>query len=275
MAPSSTPKRKPPQRRAAKGKSAAAPQRGVRGYFAETRAPLTAAALTLPLLLLYGVGSLFVPEARNGADLLTSALSLSFTTAGWQGWRPWAWFYGVLVLINLSIVIWLGRRARLSWIIVPPLLVECAIYAVLTGTAADWLTSQMLDAARAHLAASRLSAAAGTEAGVDTWTGLLISAGAGLHEELIFRLAGIGLIARVWLGDNWRIYALPVVLLAFLSSLAFAGVHHLVEPFTWGAMIFRTVAGLVFASLYLARGFAVAAWTHALYDVWILVVLGR
>jgi hypothetical protein len=39
--------------------------------------------------------------------------------------------------------------------------------------------------------------------------------------------------------------------------------------------VFRTVAGVVFASLFLVRGFAVAAWTHALYDVWVIVVLGR
>ena len=240
-------------------------------YLAETRAPLTAAALTLPLLCIYGLGTLMLPGARNGADLLTSSLAMGFAAAGWAGWRPWASFYGALIVVNLGIVVWLSRRARFSRHMLPPLLLECACYAVLTGTTSDWLTDQVLDAARTHLAMTPLATASGS----DPWTGIVISAGAGLHEELVFRLLGIGVVARAWLGTTWRTDTTRVVALALISSLVFAGVHHIAEPFTWGAMVFRTVAGLVFAALYLARGFAVAAWTHALYDVWILVVLAR
>ena len=260
------------------GKSGKKPARGanpgvtaVARYLAETRAPLTAAALTLPLLCIYGLGTLLLPSARNGADLLTSSLAMGFTAIGWIGWRPWAGFYGALILVNLGIVIWLSRRSRISLNMLAPLLLECTCYAVLTGTASDWLTDQVLDAARTHLALIPLA----TSTAVGSLTGLIISAGAGLHEELLFRLVGIGAIARVWLGEDWRMHAGRVVGLALVSSLIFAGVHHIAEPFTWGAMVFRTVAGLVFAALYLARGFAVAAWTHALYDVWILVILAR
>jgi len=240
-------------------------------YLQETRAPLTAAALTLPLLCMYGLGTLALPEARNGADLLTHGLALGFAAAGWPGWQPWAGFYGGLIAINLGMVYWLSQRSRISLNMVPPLLLECAVYAVLTGTAADWLTDQVLHAARTHLAQAEAAGAPH----IGSLTGVIISAGAGLHEELVFRLFGIGVVARAWLGEGWRTKATHVVAIALVSSLLFAGVHHLVEPFTWSAMVFRTVAGLVFASLYLARGFAVAAWTHALYDVWILVVLGQ
>ena len=37
------------------------------------------------------------------------------------------------------------------------------------------------------------------------------------------------------------------------------------------ARVVRLVAGVVLAALYAARGFAVAAWTHALYDVFLLL----
>jgi hypothetical protein len=62
-----------------------------------------------------------------------------------------------------------------------------------------------------------------------------------------------------------------------VSSLIFSGVHHLGsmgEAFTLGAFAFRFFAGVVFAALYQARGFALAAWTHALYDIWVMVFLG-
>ncbi|MCO4760648.1 MAG: CPBP family intramembrane metalloprotease [Myxococcales bacterium] len=252
----------------------------LRVYLHETRTPLTAAALTLPLLVLYGLGSLVLPEARNGADLLTSTLSMAFATAGWVGWRPWGAFYGALLAINVGVLIVLRRRERVSWKMLPPLLVECSLYALLTGIASTWMTDQLLEFARVPASAispwlTVLGATADPSPHVPPITGLVISAGAGLHEELVFRLGCIGLIARASLGPDWRHRAGPVVMLALVSSLVFAGVHHLAEPFSWGAMVFRTVAGLVFASLYLARGFAVAAWTHALYDVWILIVIAR
>ena len=35
---------------------------------------------------------------------------------------------------------------------------------------------------------------------------------------------------------------------------------------------FRMIAGLFFSALYLLRGFGITAWTHALYDVSLLVI---
>jgi hypothetical protein len=44
-----------------------------------------------------------------------------------------------------------------------------------------------------------------------------------------------------------------------------------VDPFAWFSFWYRTIAGLIFAGIYLGRGFAVAAYTHALYDIYILL----
>ena len=46
------------------------------------------------------------------------------------------------------------------------------------------------------------------------------------------------------------------------------------EAFTFAAFVYRTLAGAFFAVIYHARGFAVAAWTHALYDVYVLSLSG-
>ena len=45
------------------------------------------------------------------------------------------------------------------------------------------------------------------------------------------------------------------------------------EPFTWFAFIFRWMAGVFFAWVFVFRGFGVAVGTHAMYDI--LVRLDR
>jgi len=43
------------------------------------------------------------------------------------------------------------------------------------------------------------------------------------------------------------------------------------DAFTVRSFAFRTVAGLFFSGLYVLRGFGITAWTHALYDVAVLL----
>jgi hypothetical protein len=38
------------------------------------------------------------------------------------------------------------------------------------------------------------------------------------------------------------------------------------------SFVYRTIGGLFFSALYVVRGFGITAWTHALYDVLVLVV---
>ena len=42
------------------------------------------------------------------------------------------------------------------------------------------------------------------------------------------------------------------------------------ESFTLFTFAYRSLAGLIFAFLFLFRGFAVAVYTHCLYDVYVL-----
>ena len=103
----------------------------------------------------------------------------------------------------------------------------------------------------------------------------VISAGAGLHEELIFRVLGMGGIGFLLYGITGRRRAWLAALI--LSSLIFSLAHHVGpagEAFTYAAFVYRTLAGVFFALVYQFRGFAVAAWTHALYDVYVFSLHG-
>ena len=99
--------------------------------------------------------------------------------------------------------------------------------------------------------------------------------GAGVYEELLFRLLLVPLLA--WM-LGW-FCAGPGAAMAgavLLSSLLFAAAHYLGpygEHFRSATFLFRTAAGMFFAVLFAYRGFGIAAGTHAGYDL--LVGLGQ
>jgi len=107
------------------------------------------------------------------------------------------------------------------------------------------------------------------------WTRLMVSLGAGIYEELLFRVLLVGALAaaaRALLG--WRPLTAGVAA-TFAGAAIFSAFHYL-GPYgdRWQlySFAFRMVAGLFFSGLYLARGFGITAWTHALYDVLLLVM---
>jgi membrane protease YdiL (CAAX protease family) len=106
------------------------------------------------------------------------------------------------------------------------------------------------------------------------WTQLALSIGAGLYEELLFRVllvGGLALLFRPFFQNPNAAYLLAAILGAALFSL----VHYagpLGDPFELPSFTFRFAFGLALNVLFLWRGFGVAAWTHALYDV--MVVTG-
>lgn len=121
------------------------------------------------------------------------------------------------------------------------------------------------------------------------WTqGVTIALGAGIYEELLFRLlliTGVHFLAvdLARLSDSTG-----NVIAVIVSALAFAFYH---EVFVgggggggvvvgWGAvdmrmLTFYTLAGLYFGSIFLVRGFGVVVAVHALYDVVTIVLLTR
>ena len=237
-------------------------------YLRQTGQPLHATALALPLLVLYGVGVVVLPKAANGADLVSQLLFAALSLLGPGRTLGYFGFYGVLVVGNLWLIGHLRKTSAFSPRWFYAVMAESAVYAVCVGSLASSITSDLT-----HYVG--FIAPLSVTASADPLTGVVMSAGAGLHEELVFRLCGIAGVARLWLGKQWRAPSLRLFGVMLGSSLLFSAAHHIVEPFQFTVFVFRTVAGMLFGALFLLRGFAVAAWTHALYDVWLIVVLGR
>ena len=105
---------------------------------------------------------------------------------------------------------------------------------------------------------------------------ILTFIGAGIYEEVLFRLGlfgGLALVLRA-VRIPWPV---AVLLAAFVAALAFAAAHHVGpygEPRRADYFAFRTAAGLYFTVLFVARGFGIAVGAHAGYDVLVGVVVG-
>jgi membrane protease YdiL (CAAX protease family) len=106
---------------------------------------------------------------------------------------------------------------------------------------------------------------------------LVMAAGAGFHEEVVFRgvtfAGGAALLQRFGGLNRWAALAWA----AIGSAMLFAAVHHLgpmADLFTWPRFTFRALAGMFLSGLFAWRGFAVAVYTHALYDMLVFFSFG-
>jgi len=103
---------------------------------------------------------------------------------------------------------------------------------------------------------------------------IIMSLGAGVYEELVFRLALFSILSLIF-RDMLRLKSMWVNLgIVLIGALAFSCYHYLSpnEPFLWRSFAFRTVAGAYFGAIFLLRGFGITAASHAAYDILILFV---
>ena len=98
---------------------------------------------------------------------------------------------------------------------------------------------------------------------------LVLSIGAGLYEEVLFRL--LLLPAVIWLLERWGQTRFTASLWGVvLTSLLFSGAHYvgpLGDTFALYSFTFRTLAGIFFSLVFLVRGFGITAGAHAAYDL--------
>ncbi|TFG47767.1 MAG: CPBP family intramembrane metalloprotease, partial [Candidatus Brocadiia bacterium] len=112
--------------------------------------------------------------------------------------------------------------------------------------------------------------------GHDMLAEVITGIGAGIYEELVFRLILICLLMLLF-QDVLRFDHRNSVILAVLISAALFSAHHHIDfitgqsnpndPFSMGKFVFRTTAGVYFAGLFAIRGFGITAGTHAFYNI--------
>ncbi|HMF42184.1 MAG TPA: CPBP family intramembrane glutamic endopeptidase [Polyangia bacterium] len=223
---------------------------------------LTSLVLVFPLFLIYQVGVLFTLPMLNGADFLTVFLfhNLGLTTGAYLAYTA-----AVAVAFAVAVGV-LRRKQRFDPKLIVPVIVESAIYALTMGSLIVFVMTKVLHVSP-RLAGGIASQGLGTR--------FVMSLGAGVWEETIFRLGimtGIVVLLEKVLGfGRWVAVALGLV----TSAVLFSAMHHIPpygDPLHIGVFVFRVLAGCFFGLIYWLRGFAIAVYTHALYDIYVLLV---
>jgi len=233
------------------GRSAIGRQPSDDSYWALSRTPLTSLAFILPLVLAYEGGVLLLGRGtpRNGADVwLRQALDgLGF---GQYFLLPALTVVGLLAWHHVQ-----HDRWRFSPAVLVGMCVECVILAML-----------LVGLARLQSRFWPLAIGDGAVALLARFVGYC---GAGLYEEVLFRLLMLPAVA--WACR--RFGATPGAAGAWaviITSVVFSAAHYvgpLGDAFDLHSFAFRALAGIFFATLFLVRGFGIAAGTHAAYDM--------
>lgn len=220
---------------------------------------LTDLALTLPIFIAYHLGVVFLP-VRNAADLVTTELR----TLAKHSLPMYATLTLAIGLAFVAVLWTAGRREALAPKRFAFIALEGALYAVLMRFAGSYVVGS-------------LRLARGGETGI--FGSAVMALGAGFYEEIAFRvgLFGVGAaIIKKLFGKGATGIALTVVW-ALVESAAFSGWHYvgaLGDPFQLESFLFRAVCGLMLTAIFAFRGFAPAVWTHALYDLWVMLFAG-
>lgn len=260
-------------------------------YWLLSRTHTYSLLLAVPLLLIYEALLLLVnrlrPEERNVANMAELVLRRLLAAIGAGGAAAL-----VLTLVAVAFLL-IARERRLhpelplwplrGWVF-GAMFLESAAWSFVLGRGVGWLTARLTWGPGAGQPAALALSAQSLSRG----EGFVLSLGAGLFEELLFRVVMVSGAAAVLLAlqrigivrDFLAAIGLdgPVrgtVFVAFLSALSFSLMHYVGgygDRFALGSFVFRFLAGLVFTGVYLLRGFGIVAWSHALYDVGIYLL---
>ena len=223
-------------------------------YLREARKGLYGLILAAPLFLIYELSVIIADlRVRNGADAIISrSLSrLPFLDPN---------YFKIIIIIIIFGVLFLrtdDRRLRMAFI--PLIFAESIIYSIFLGTVVNKILEPLVNFpflfSRSQLPANAITAV-----------------GAGLYEEFLFRFLLFGFL--FWAGKKiFSDKVIPGILAGIVASILFSAYHYLgslAPPFELYSFLYRMVGGMVLTAIYYYRGFAIAAYTHAFYDLWII-----
>ncbi len=205
---------------------------------------LTSLVLVFPLFLVYQVGVLFTLPVLNGADFLTVFL---FRNLGLSTGSYLAYTFAVAVAFAIAVTV-LRHKQRFDPHLIVRVLLESAIYALTMGSLIVFVMTRALG-----ISPQLAGGAGGFVAQQGLGTRIVMSLGAGVYEETVFRL-GI-LTGLMFLFDRVigmrRWIAFPLALL--LQAALFSAMHHIPpygDPLHVGIFIFRVLAGACFGMLF-------------------------
>jgi membrane protease YdiL (CAAX protease family) len=220
--------------------------------------PLDTLIFLLPLVLLYEVSALYSTQRVVAFDLTRTFFEL-FGHVG--RWAPAI----AVVAILLAMHVVSKDPWRIHWKRIGFMYVKACALAVPLLVINKVVRLLVQDIVPLQAAAS----------GGGLFEELTLSVGAGIYEELVFRLVLISMIVIIGV-DIFHLRRSSVAIAAvLLSALAFAVHHHPPigsDPYNPTNFTFRVAAGVYLAAIFWYRGYGPAAGCHAAYNITIVVM---
>jgi len=258
-------------------------------YLESTSRPLYALFFLLPLICTYELGTVLVnTDEIAHTQARVAAFTWLMELAQWIGMhRSLAWaFPGFVVVIILlcwqmsSQYNWRVKFHWLGWMLVESAVLSLPLFAMgaLLNSSKTFIGQTVTDVGAAVTQGCGNVVLQVVNDGVANvyWANIVTSIGAGIYEELVFRLIVLGVILMA-VEDLLKIKPLPAVIIAAIGSALLFAAHHYIgiemgqfyklEELKIGSFMFRFVAGLYFATIFRFRGYGIAAGTHSVYNI--------
>ncbi len=265
-------------------------------YLERTSRPIYAIVFLLPFVVFYELGTIFInTDVLNQTQVRVVAFVWLQNLLGTT--NKLAWMIPPLAVVAVLLALQLVSRKRWHFSLddIWPMAIECILLAIPLIVLSMFLSSpaQPQSDVAWFDKAEQIHNGAALSCSSDTIDVLLLEAikgakssslladivtgiGAGIYEELIFRLILIGVLMLLF-QDVLRLnHKSSIILSVLVSAALFSAHHHIVfvngqlslgAPFNWTEFSFRTIAGIYFAALFAIRGFGITAGTHAFYDI--------
>jgi len=278
-------------------------------YLERTSRPIYALVFLLPFIFFYELGTIFInTDVLNDSQIRVVAFLWLQNLLSYIGFSDKvAWLAPALVVVVILVALQTASRKRWHFYFrdFVPMAIECVVFAIplivlsmLLNSApgqdesvGKFVSPQLQIQAQplvncsytATEALSSAEAAQHAEGGNNEslMANIVTGVGAGIYEELIFRLILICLL-MIFFEDVLKLTNKQSVIISVLVSAGlFSAHHHIVflngqigisSPFNLAQFSFRTLAGIYFAVLFAIRGFGITAGAHGFYDIIAIVI---
>ena len=248
-------------------------------YLDRTSRPIYALAFLSIFLVLYELGTIIIsPEIFSESLSAMQIRVVSFIwlqnlvkMLGFSSRTAWLMTPLIVVIILLALQVTSRKPWKIRFGDIAVMSVECVMMAMPLIALSMVLNRHLAVNAVTPLFTPAVQGQS-SQLLVDVVTGI----GAGIYEELVFRLILICLL-MVFFQDFLKMARKNAIILSVLISAALFSIHHHIyylggsfetaEAFTIAKFVFRTAAGIYFAAIFAIRGFGIVAGAHACYDI--------
>jgi membrane protease YdiL (CAAX protease family) len=223
-------------------------------YYFKSKSLFYSLLVTLPLFIIYEIGIFYMFQAniafsKNGADVLIEEF---INMLGLNGYYA----ASSIFLTALFLILFSQRKnfktfdISLKYIAV--MIIESFLYAgILLAVLQNIYLFQ--------------------GAIFSNFNNFILSIGAGLYEELIFRFLLLFVLSKSFIFIFKIKEFSSLVLSIVVSSVLFSMFHYIgLETFTPISFTMRFIAGIYLSLIYINRGFGIVALTHAFYDLFVI-----